>query len=70
METYLQRGWDTSDFFKLQNWVREVLKNQHIWQCPKKAIFEDSAFQNDIRMAFVMDLSCVSDKPKLKTERD
>ena len=48
-------------FFELQNWIKEVLKDQHIWQLPKTSIFEDSAFQNCLRMAFVTGLSCVSD---------
>lgn len=69
MEAYLQRRLDTHQtFFELQNWIREVLKNQHTWQLPKTSIFEDSAFQNSVRMAFVMSLRCVSDEPKLKME--
>lgn len=47
-------------FFEVQNQIREVLKNQYIWQLPKASIFEDS-FQNYVKMAFVISLSWVSD---------
>ena len=62
MEAYLLRGLDTyQTFFELQNWIREVLKNQHIWQLPRH-LSSQILLSRTVRMDFVVGLSCVSDK--------